>query len=46
MKETVIEYDCPVCGKLKIHVETEPVGHGPGRGTLFRYWLEPLEEEA
>ena len=25
-KETLIEYDCPLCGKLKIHVETEPKG--------------------
>ena len=43
-KETVIEYNCPLYGKLKLHIETELVGHGPGSGNRFRYRLETKEE--
>jgi hypothetical protein len=49
MKETFVEYDCPVRGKLKILIETKPVGHGPGSGTLIRISelvRIPQEEEA
>jgi hypothetical protein len=43
MKETLVEYDHSLCGKLRLHVETKPVKHGPESGTRIRYRLESLK---